>query len=222
MVSENYFYALRKIVTQRAIRFSIGLMALFVPAGFAQAGLVTATFLSTADNTQFDEPYVDNVSFGDEVKIVIAMDNGVNSLVNQTWSASDVLSITFDFNNGAHRTVFEAAFTGTTGNFVTDGSGTLTAVPTSWHNNSAGGSIISTNSGQSPNAWFLNQFNDKYYTDNYSFAVGIPNPSDTVNPSNWTLSSSAAPVAVPEPSSMVLFGLGALGMSYRARRKSKS
>ena len=34
--------------------------------------------------------------------------------------------------------------------------------------------------------------------------------------------SSSDPPAVPEPTSMAIFGLGALGMAYRARRKSKA
>jgi hypothetical protein len=34
-----------------------------------------------------------------------------------------------------------------------------------------------------------------------------------------SLSSSAV---VPEPTSMAIFGLGALGMAYRTRRKSKA
>lgn len=35
-----------------------------------------------------------------------------------------------------------------------------------------------------------------------------------------TLVYSSAPAAVPEPTSMAILGLGALGMAYRARRKS--
>jgi hypothetical protein len=66
-----------------------------VMAGQSQAAVVSATFLSTADNSEGGGAnYVDNVSFGDQVKIVIAMDNGGSTLFNQTWNASDVLSVT--------------------------------------------------------------------------------------------------------------------------------
>ena len=34
--------------------------------------------------------------------------------------------------------------------------------------------------------------------------------------------SGSTPPAVPEPTSMAIFGLGALGMAYRARRKAKA
>ena len=33
---------------------------------------------------------------------------------------------------------------------------------------------------------------------------------------------SSAPPAVPEPTSMAIFGLGTLAMAYRTRRKSKA
>lgn len=73
----------------------------------ASAAVFNATFLSTADNSGFNSPYVDNVSFGDAFKVVIALDNGGSSLLNQTWNASHVISVTFDFGNGAHTTVFD-------------------------------------------------------------------------------------------------------------------
>ncbi len=98
-----------------------------------------ATFNSTANNTQFGSPYVDNVSLGNPFKVTLALDNGGSSLLNQTWTASHLLSVTFDFNNGAHRTVFNPnggdGLTDSTGNFVTDGAGVLTSVPSSWTDN---------------------------------------------------------------------------------------
>ena len=218
----NLFHALSGIVTQRAIRFSIGLMALLVQAGSAQAGIVNATFLSTADNRQLSNDYVDNVALGNTFKVVIAMDNGGNSLINQTWTSNNVLSLTFEFNNGAHKTVFAAVFGRSTGDFVTDGSGTLISVPSEWRNTSAASAVISTNSSQTPNAWFLSEGNDKYFTNLYTKSVGIPDPSAITLASNWTLTASGAGGEVPEPTSMAIFGLGALGMAYRARRKSKA
>jgi hypothetical protein len=169
---------------------------------------------------------VDNVAFGDTFKVVIAMDNGGNSLINQTWTSNHVLSLTFEFNNGAHKTVFGPTFFTSAGNFVTDGSGTLISVPSEWSNFSAASAVISTNSSQTPNAWFLNDGNDKYFTNTFSKSVGIPSPSATLLASNWTLTVSGAGGGaggeVPEPTSMAIFGLGALGMAYRARRKSKA
>ena len=191
-----------------------------VMAGQSQAAVVSATFLSTADNTANGLPYVDNVSFGDQVKIVFAMDNGGNTLFNQTWNASDVLSVTFDFNNGAHKTVFDpngaGGFDQADGIFVTNGLGQLTAVPNFWFDDPA--NVSSTNSTQTPNAFYLYLGPDIYYTNNYSFAVGIPNAIGTLNASDWTLSSASA---VPEPSSLAVFGIGMCVAGVRAARRRR-
>lgn len=54
-------------------------------------------------------------------------------------------------------------------------------------------------------------------TGTYSFVWGIGGAGRTV-----TLNVSSGSAAVPEPASMAIFGLGALGMAYRARRKAKA
>jgi hypothetical protein len=194
-----------------------------VTAGQSQAAVVSATFLSTADNSDMSNLYVDNVSLGDQVKVVIAMDNGGNALFNQTWNASDVLSVTFEFNNGAHKTVFDPnggdGFSTNLGSFVTDGSGQLTAVPSSWTDTS-NVNAISTNSTQTPNAWFLNGNNDKYYTNFYIFSVGIPVAASNTVASNWTISIDSSG-AVPEPSSLAVFGIGMCVAGVRAGRRRR-
>ncbi len=192
-----------------------------VTAGQSQAAVVSATFLSTADNSQIRVPYVDNVSLGDQVKVVIAMDNGGSTLINQTWDTSNVLSVTFEFNNGAHKTVFDPnggnGFSNDFGSFVTDGSGQLTAVPSNWAD--ADANAISTNSTQTPDAWFLDQFNDKYYTNNF-FSVGIPDAASNTVASNWTISFDSSG-AVPEPSSFAVFGIGMCVAGVRAARRRR-
>lgn len=44
--------------------------------------------------------------------------------------------------------------------------------------------------------------------------------SGVVDTSSVTLTYASAPAAVPEPTSLAILGLGALGVAYRARRKS--
>jgi hypothetical protein len=207
----------------RAIQLAVCVAVMAVMAGQSQAAVVSATFLSTADNTAYRYTYVDNVSFGDQFKVVIAMDNGGSTLINQTWDASNVLSVTFDFNNGAHKTVFDPnggdGFSTNLGSFVTDGSGQLTAVPSSWTDES-NVNTISTNSTQTPIAWFLAEFNDKYYTNNFSFAVGIPDAASNTVASNWTISFDSSG-AVPEPSSLAVFGIGMCVAGVRAARRRR-
>ena len=193
-----------------------------VTVGRSQAAVVSATFLSTANNSEGEEPYVDNVSLGDQFKVVIAMDNGGSTLFNQTWNASDVLSVTFEFNNGAHKTVFDPnggdGFSTNVGSFVTNGSGQLTSVPSSWTDKD-NVNIVSTNSTQAPNAWFLNSRNDKYYTNDLDFSVGLLNAHENTIASNWTISSS--PTAIPEPSSLAVFGIGMCVAGVRAARRRR-
>ena len=191
-----------------------------VTVGRSQAGVVSATFLSTANNSEFNVPYVDNVSLGDQFKVVIAMDNGGSTLFNQTWNASDVLSVTFEFNNGAHKTVFDPnggdGFSTNVGSFVTNGSGQLTSVPSSWTDED-NVNIVSTNSTQTPYDWFLNSLNDKYYTQFGS--VGLQDSIENTIASNWTISSS--PTAIPEPSSLAVFGIGMCVAGVRTARRRR-
>ena len=211
-----------RLCGQRAIRLAVAIVCLlFACAEHAQAAVVAATFVSTADNSEYGYGYVDNVSAGDLVIIRFYMDNGGGSLFNQTWNASHVLSVCFEFNNGTHKTVFGGGVNDDSGNggiFATDHLGVLTAVPFNWTNNSP--TVLSTNSSQTPTSWYLNNWNDKYYTDANAdgfddFAVGIPNPLANLFAANWTIAE------VPEPTSMAIFGIGALGLALRKRRKSK-
>jgi len=203
----------------RAIQLAVCVALMAVMAGQSQAGFVAVTFLSTADNSFYGGSYVDNVSFGDQFKVVIVMDNGGSTLSNQTWNANHVLSVTFDFNNGAHKTVLDpnggGGFDDSVGSFVTNGLGQLTEVPFSWYDES-NVNVISTNSTQTPNAWYLNNDNNKYFTNNYDFEVGIPGSGiDNTIASNWTISS------VPEPSSLALFGIGTCVAGVLAARRQR-
>lgn len=204
----------------RAIQLALCVAVMAVMAGQSQAGFVSAIFLSTADNTQYNNGYVDNVSFGDQFKVIVAMDNGGSTLLNETWTANDILSVTFDFNNGAHKTVFDpnggGGFDLFIGSFATNGLGQLTAVPLFFDQTNV--NVISTNSSQSPNAWFLDELNDKYYINFSAESVGIPDSVANLIASNWTISS---PAAVPEPSSLVLFGIGTCVAGVRAAHRRR-
>ena len=206
----------------RAIQSALRVAVMAVMAGQSQAAVVSATFLSTANNSEINDPYVDNVSLGDQFKVVIAMDNGGSTLFNQTWNSSDVLSVTFEFNNGAHKTVFNPnggdGFSTDVGSFVTNGSGQLSSVPSSW-TDSSNVNVVSTNSTQTPNAWFLNDQNSKYYTNSFSRAVGLQNANENTIASNWTISSS--PTAIPEPSSLAVFGIGMCVAGVRTARRRR-
>jgi hypothetical protein len=196
---------------------TVCLMLSGVWGGQVSAAPFVATFTSVADNSQYNELFVDNVSAGDPFVVQIVLDNGGTSIGNQTWTSADVVSVIFDFGNGAHRTVFNPnggdGFTTSVGSFATDAAGSLTQVPSSWTDES-NVNVFSTNSSQTPNAWFLNDLNDKYYTDSFVFAVGIPSPDANTIVSNWTI----API--PEPSAVALLGVGVVLGGLALRRRS--
>ncbi len=204
-------------------RYIYLVMILFTPV-FAQASVVNLTFLSTADNAQFGAPFVDNVSTGDLFSVVLALDNGNSSLFSQTWSAADILTVTFDFGSGNHTTVFDPnggnGLSTSAGNFTTDALGDLIQVPSSWTDTSLV-NVISTNSSQTPDSWFLNTWNDKYFTftDSFSFSVGIPVDIDNTLLANWDISAAAVSVPTP-PIVLLLITAGMVGWLSKLRQKS--
>lgn len=176
----------------------------------AQAAIFNFTYTDTVSLAG-----VDNVSIGDTGVITYELDNGGTSLLNQTWTASDLVSVTFDFGNGAHTTTFDATLESSIGSFTTDGAGQLTAVPSSWFNFTSV-NVISTNSSQTPSFWFVNGNNEVYGTDNGS--VFFTNVEDNVFASNWTV-EAAETVSTPEPGTIL--GLLAVGSLTALTRKRK-
>ena len=74
-------------------------------------------------------------------------------------------------------------------------------------------SDISSFRGIRGGSWFYNatELNVRY----------ISEPGNSGNSYGFRVASLSSSAVVPEPTSMAIFGLGALGMAYRARRKNK-
>ena len=148
------------------------------------------------------------------------MDNGGATNVSQTWTASDLQSVTWNFNNGGLVTTFSSPFDGgfnkTDGHFVTDVSGNLTGVMIDWNNgySLATSDFSSTGSGDNI-AWFLNGLNGVYFENSWNEEVDITNVSSMLSAANWSQVTSA-----PVPSALWLFGSGLLGLAGMARRKT--
>ena len=182
----------------------------------AHAAIFTATYTDTVSQNVG----VDNVTVGDTAVITYQLDNGGSSLLSQTWNATDIVSVTFNFGNGAHVTTFNPnggdGLDGTTGSFVTNALGTLTAVPTSWSDlNNV--NVVSTNSTQTPNAWFVNAINGVYSTNNDN-EVWLTNVEGNIDPANWTI-QPAQTQTTPEPGTLLgLLAVGSLGVLARKRQ----
>jgi len=183
----------------------------------AHAAIFTATYTDTVSYAD-----VDNVIVGDTAVITYQLDNGGTSLFNQTWTATDIVSVTFNFGNGAHVTTFNPNGVGgngldfTTGSFVTNASGQLTAVPF-WRDTS-NVNVVSTNSTQTPTQWFVNGANGVYYTNNFGKRVDLTNVAGNVVAANWTI-QPAQTQTTPEPGTLLgLLAVGSLGLLARKRQ----
>ena len=182
----------------------------------AHAAIFTATYTGTVFSAT-----VDNVAAGNTAVITYQLDNGGTSLLNQTWSASNIVSVTFNFGNGAHVTTFNPnggnGLSGTTGSFVTNASGQLTAVPSNWRDGS-NVNVVSTNSTQTPNAWYVNGANGVYLTNNSSNSVRLTNVAGNIVAANWTI-QPAQIQTTPEPGTVLgLLAVGSLGLLARKRQ----
>ena len=182
----------------------------------AHAAIFTATYTDTVSVNLG----VDNVNVGDTAVITYQLDNGGTSLLGQTWTASNIVTVTFNFGNGSHVTTFnpnggdELDFS--VGSFVTNASGQLTAVPTDWSDYS-NLNVVSTNSTQTPVEWFVNGSNAVYYTSS-SNRVGLTNVSGNIVAANWTI-QPAQTQTTPEPGTLLgLLAVGSLGALARKRQ----
>jgi hypothetical protein len=176
----------------------------------AHAAIFTATYTDTVSSAA-----VDNVTAGDTAVITYQLDNGGTSLLNQTWTASDIVSVTFNFGNGAHVTTFNPnggdGLSKSLGSFVTNGLGQLTAVPSGWGDLS-NVNVVSTNSTQTPTEWFVDGANSVYYTNNFSNNVRLTNVAGNIVAANWTIQGTQTQTT-PEPGTLLgLLAVGSLGV----------
>jgi hypothetical protein len=183
----------------------------------AHAAIFTATYTDTV-SANFG---VDNVNVGDTAVITYQLDNGGTSLLGQTWTASNIVTVTFNFGNGSHVTTFNPnggnGLNLRVGSFVTNASGQLTAVPVHWRD-SSNLNVVSTNSTQTPRAWFVNGSNAVYVTS--SSNVGLTNVSGNIVAANWTIQGTGTPTqTTPEPGTLLgLLAVGSLGALARKRQ----
>ncbi|AKE63359.1 hypothetical protein MYAER_1001 [Microcystis aeruginosa NIES-2549] len=183
----------------------------------AHAAIFTATYTDTV----LFAGGADNVAAGDTAVITYQLDNGGSSLFNQTWTASNIVSVTFNFGNGAHVTTFNPnggdGLTGDIGSFVTNALGQLTAVPFVWSDESDV-NVVSTNSTQTPSSWSLDGSNAVYTTDNLGNLVSLTNVAGNIVAANWTI-QPAQTQTTPEPGTVLgLLAVGSLGVLARKRQ----
>lgn len=164
-----------------------------------------------------DLPYLT----GEPTSITFVLDNGGSSAASQTWNATDVVSVTFVFNNAPNTitTVFDPnsgnGLSSTAGSFITDAAGTLTSAPSSWNDSDGASPIISSNDPQGTSSvrWWVNGANEIYQNQSASpdnRSASAANVSTNTDPAAWSnpVPSGAPPAgpATPIPT-MSAYGL---------------
>jgi hypothetical protein len=201
----------------------------FILSSLALLGLS----VSSVNAALFEYQYLDTMSFvnisglglaaGQTAQITVALDNGGTSIVSQTWTASDLQSVTWDFNNGGLITTFFAPWGGgglsvSDGAFTTDGTGDLIGVMDSWYKSGGGTDFVTSGPGI-PSSWFLEGINGVYHQSNCNFTcdggtVHLTSVGSMLNAANWTPVST-----VPIPATVWLFGTALIGFVGMSRRR---
>jgi len=200
---------------------TVTLLILLFMAIPAHANLFKFEFNSTLISNPAN-PLPTGLAVGQSAKITVALDNGGASNISQTWSAANLQSVTFDFNNGAVLTTFTYPFwlgvqtaAQVPNSFITNALGNLTSVLTYWGSNGSVGVDFTTNDATAPFAWILNGGNGVYYTG-VNQVASIANVGLLLSPAAWT------PVVtpVPEPAAiwLILIGLAVLSFSRTWRK----
>ena len=201
-----------------ALLLSLSISTFAVASPFTVS--ITDTLAKDSDEEQF---------FGGEpITIAIVLDNGGTTPNSQTWTSTDVVSVTFIMNDAPNTvtTVFSGPgpFDENAGDFVTDADGKLTAVPTAWLDGSV--NVISTNDPFTPEEWFINGFNGVYY--NVEYGAGMTTVDNTRDPDSWTdpvsTAASATPASATPVPTMSAYGLvlTMLGLLVAAGRRLRA
>ena len=183
---------------------------------FAVASPFTVSITDTQDSGNPEQFFN-----GEPISIAIVLDNGGTTPNSQTWTSTDVVSVTFIMNDAPNTvtTVFSGPFDENAGDFVTDADGKLTAVPTAWVDTSV--NVISTNDPNTPQRWYINAANPVYFNEMY--AAGMFTVDNTRDPDSWTDPASPAASATPVPT-MSAYGvvLTMLGLLVAAGRRLRA
>jgi hypothetical protein len=193
----------------------------FILVSLALLGLSVSSVNASLFEFQFEDTIgftnITGLDVGNSAKITLGLDNGGTSNVSQTWTAGDLLSVTWDFNNGGLVTTFNSPWGGaldsTSGDFVTDVTGTLTNVMSNWHDSTVGSDFV-TNGSAAPFFWILD-VTGNVYADITLHGVSLSNAGSMLTASNWSPVS-----AVPVPAAIWLFGtalIGLVGFSKRSK-----
>lgn len=185
------------------IRLLIAVFLLALICGGALAAPFSVFYVGTMQNSTTAGAFFSNIVNGETYKVTLVMDNGGNSSQSQTWVASDLVSVKWEFNE-SRNVVFEQNIDPSyTDNYAiidtatTDANGALTGFFTDISNGGAVFQAVGLPDLVSPAAWFLNGTNDVFYGDadvtNGSYRPWV---ADAAGGAQMNIASWSSPVAV--------------------------
>ena len=203
----------RLVVKFGSAAFACAAVAALAATAPAQAAPITFEFNDTIKAAPYAE-----LSAGDSARVTITFDNGIAGNQSQTWTPDDVVSITFDFNDGALVTSFFPPGNGfwffAYNNFRTDAAGNLIEVVDEWNgwgvDNPAD---YETNGPSDYFSWILTGSSAIYFESGRG-TVEIENGPNLNNPAYW---SEVKADVVPAPGALALLGLGLAGLGIMRR-----
>ena len=168
-------------------------------SGGAVAAPFSVSYVGTMENPTTAGQFFPNIVNGETYKVTLVMDNGGSSVQSQTWVASDLVSVKWEFND-SRNVVFEQNIDTSDnnyyveGNATTDANGALTAI---FSDVNAGGSVfdaVGLPDFASPAEWFLNERNHVFASDGPW--PNRPRVQDAAGGVQMNIASWSNPVAV--------------------------
>ena len=185
------------------IRLLIAAFLLALICGGALAAPFSVSYVGSMQNSTTAGEFFSNIVNGETYRVTLVMDNGGNSSQSQTWVASDLVSVKWEFND-SRNVVFEQnidpSFTDNysiIGAATTDANGALTGFFTDVSNGSTVFQAVGMPELVSPVTWFLVGNNDVFYSDGDPRGGSYkPWVSDAAGGAQMNIVSWSSPVAV--------------------------
>jgi hypothetical protein len=173
--------------------------------GFA-AGAMAAPYSVTYTDTTSNSLVLAGINSGEQATIKLILDNGNNSVANQTWTGANLKCAIFTFNNSNLFIAINysaSTFTLANGSFTTNGAGVLQTAPTDWEDTSdpVNGTVTTNIAGiTAVSEWFIDGLNE--VVDINFGLIDFTNVGNNIVAANWSnpvLDSGACGAAPPPP-----------------------